>query len=583
MSDTPSNTPTSHIDHQQQPEEKYTGWYPIRHHRIYLAFWIASIVTNIGASMHDTGASWLMATLTPSPLLVALVQTVASLAVVLFIVPSGAFATVFERRKLLLFIQGWMLVTATVTGVLALLDIINPSLLLVLTFILGIGTAMNMPTAIVSAVEMTSRQEAQGVITLGSVAINIGRAVGPIVGGIIIATIGGPGAVFLINAVTFAVMMTVIYRWHREIPKTTLPTEHVIEAIRTGIKYVLYAPQAQSMFVRGSAFAIFGSVIAAILPVLVERELGLNSIAFGLLLGFLGIGAVIGGTLLLPRIRHRTSFEKIVTGSTVLLAATMLTLAFVRDFAFLSVAMTAGGVGWILVISSLHFSMFKSLPKWVGARGLSVYLLIFQGSTALGSIIWGSVGDAFGVHYAFLFAAIGILAALLTRLKFRLTADLEVEKAPSKHWPEPTIMTGEPNPEDGPVLVKIEYRIDSKNLFEFTSAVKELSRIRKRDGALYWGLYRDDQDPNLFIESFTVASWAEHMRQHERITVEDKEIQDRVNAFHIGDSPPKASHFIAEPLPKLYQKKIERGTIKDNITYQKEAKEESKGNEGKRK
>jgi MFS family permease len=545
MTDHLQREPSPH----KQPEESKSGWAPIINHKIFLAFWIASIVSNLGSSIQDISASWLMTIQTQNPFFVSLIPAVASIAVILFIIPAGAFTDIFERRRLLLFIQGWMIITAVIMSIITLAGLMNPTLLLILTFILGIGTALNMPLAIVIAIEMTSQQEKQATITLGSVSINIGRAAGPIIGGIIIATAGGPGAAFLINALTFVLMFFVIYRWKRTIPKRTLPSEHVIEAIRGGVRYVIHSPQAQSMFVRASSFAIFGSVIAAVLPVLVEEELGLNSVSLGLLLGFLGIGAIFGGTIVLPAIRNKTSYQRIVIGSTILLAIVMILLAFVRDFTILSVAMGVGGIGWILIISSMHFSMSITSPKWVGPRGLSFYLLVFQGATAIGSIIWGSIADRFGIPYAFLFAAIGILLGLLTGLKYKLTADLDVEKEPSKHWPSPHVVF-EPAPEDGPVLVKIEYNIDPSNIKEFTYAMKELSNIRKRDGALRWGLYKDDSNPNLLIETFYAESWAEHMRQHERMTIEDKKIQDKVNSFNIGSDPPAASHLIAEPLPK---------------------------------
>jgi len=532
-------------------EESKSGWSPVRNHKIFLAFWLASIVTNLGSSMHDVSSSWFMTTQTQSPLLVSLIPAMSSLAIVIFILLGGAFSDIFDRRRLLLFIQSWMMITAATMGVITIMGIMTPLLLLIFTFILGVGIALNMPLAIVTSIEMTSKEEKQATVTLGSISINIGRAAGPIIGGVIIASLGGvigSGAVFLLNALTFVFMFYVVYNWKRKTPKETLPPEHVFEAVRSGVMYVIHSRQAHAMFIRASSFIIFGSVITAVLPVLVREDLGLGSTSFGILLGLLGVGALIGGLLVLPKLRNKLSYEKIVIGSTILLATVMVILGFVRDFTILSLAITFGGVGWILIISSLHFSMSITTPKWVGPRGLAFYLLIFQSATVIGSIIWGLVATEIGIPYAFLFAAIGMVIVLLTGLKYKLSADLELENEPSHHWPSPNVVF-EPSPEDGPVLVKVEYNIDPTQLKDFTFAMKKLSNIRKRDGALHWGLYKDDNKPNLLIETFYVSSWAEHLRQHERITKEDKKIQDNVDSFNISNTSPLVSHLIAERLP----------------------------------
>ena len=530
-------------------KEIESGWSPIKNHRVFLVFWLTSIVSSLGLSMHDASASWLMTIQTQSPFLVSLIPAVSSLSIAIFILVGGALSDIFNRKLLFLVVQSWMMIVSGVMGIVTLMDTMTPSLLLIFTFTLGIGLALNMPLVIIISIEMTSLQERQATLTLSSITVNIGRAAGPMLGGIIIASFGGPGVVFLINALTFALMFYVVYKWKRTNTKSDLPPEHVIEAIRTGIRYVIHSRQSQSMFVRASSFIIFGSVIFAILPVLVREDLGLGSVSFGILLGLLGVGAIIGGTIILPLIRRKISYESIVIGSTILLASVLVILGFVRDFNILSIAMLLGGIGWILIISTLHFSMSISVPKWVGPRGLAFYLLLFQTSTTIGSIVWGLVTSYLGIHYAFLLAAIGMIMGLITGLKYKLTADLDIENEPSKHWPSPQVIL-EPSRESLHVLIEIEYNINPPNLQEFITAIKELSVIRKRDGALRWGLYRDIGDPSVFIETFFVNSWIEHLRQHERITIEDKKIQDKVNSFNKEGNPPMVSHLIAVDLSK---------------------------------
>ena len=543
------------LEKQEEKQKDKSLWTPLLNHQIFLLFWIGLIITNIGNSMQVIGSSWLMTTLTHSPFLIAMIQASTSLAVVLFTVPTGALSDIFDRRKFLLFIRSWMLIVALILSILTIYNIITPSILLVLTFVLGIGIAMNMPMSLIAASEMVFRTEVHKTITLVSVAANIGIAMGPIIGGLVLIN-ANPGYLFLLNALTVVVMIVIIYRWRRmrtvSSPKTELPPEHVIDAIKSGLHYVYNSPQAQSMFVRVIAFAFFGSIIPALLPVLASQQtITLGVLGYGLLLSSFGAGSIIGGITLYPILRRLKHFEQIVTFSIILLAVVMLVLSFVNNLAVLSIAMMTAGSGWIFIISSLHYSMFKSVPKWVGARGLSIYLLIYQGSIALGSAIWGLVAQYYGVQYAFLSAAIGTIFSLLVVIKYKLTADLkDINKTPSRHWPEP-MMVIEPNLQDGPVLVKLEYRIHPKTLDDFVLAIRELRRMRLRDGAINWGLYRDDSDPNLYYEIFTVGSWAEHMHQHhERLTVEDRKIEDRVNSFIVGNTLPFVSHLIAVPLTK---------------------------------
>lgn len=543
------------LEKQEEEQKDKSLWTPLLNHQIFLLFWIGLIITNIGNSMQVIGSSWLMTTLTHSPFLIAMIQTSTSLAVVLFTVPTGALSDIFDRRKFLLFIRSWMLIVALILSILTIYNIITPSILLVLTFVLGIGIAMNMPMSLIAASEMVFRTEVHKTITLVSVAANIGIAMGPLIGGLVLIN-ANPGYLFLLNALTVVVMIVIIYRWRRmrtvSSPKTELPPEHVIDAIKSGLHYVYNSPQAQSMFVRVIAFAFFGSIIPALLPVLASQQtITLGVLGYGLLLSSFGAGSIIGGITLYPILRRLKHFEQIVTLSIILLAVVMLVLSFVNNLAVLSIAMITAGSGWIFIISSLHYSMFKSVPKWVGARGLSIYLLIYQASIALGSAIWGLVAQYYGVQYAFLSAAIGTIFSLLVVIKYKLTADLkDINKTPSRHWPEP-MMVIEPNLQDGPVLVKLEYRIHPKTLHDFVLAIIELRRMRLRDGAINWGLYRDDSDPNLYYEIFTVGSWAEHMHQHhERLTVEDRKIEDRVNSFIVGNTLPFVSHLIAVPLTK---------------------------------
>ena len=554
-------------------KKKISGFSPLSH-PIYKALWFATMGSNIGNAMHEVGALWLMTNLTQSPLMVALIQTSTALSMVLLSLFAGGLAVVVDRRKLLLITQGYMFIVALTLAFLTIGELITPTTLLLLTFMLGSGAAISIPSSISITLEMVSKPEIPATITLGGVSLNMGRAVGPAIFGFIIASLANPGFVFILNALSFIGLIIVLSRWHPSQEKRNMPAEHIVGAMKAGVRYLIHAPAVQSVIVRATSFTISGAALFALLPSLMRYELGFDSLEFGFMLGSLGTGAIIGGTLILPHLREKISAEWHFFGAIILFAAVMILLASSNDFIFLLGVMFTGGIAWIIVVATLNVSMHKANPKWVGARSLATHTTIFQGGLAAGSVIWGSVAANIDERTALIIAAIGLGLGLLTGLKFKLIGDIQsksIKESASMYWSSP-IMFFEPSLEAGPVLVKIEYKIDNegqqqqnnKNILlnDFLIALKDLSKIRKRDGAIQWGVYRDGTDPHIFIENFVVESWAEHLRQHERLTAADIEILDKVRSFHIGDKPPVVTHYIAEPFPTSSKYNIGKGIDK---------------------
>jgi MFS family permease len=518
-----------------------SAWAPLRV-PLFRALWIAAFASNVGTWMQNVAAAWLMTSLTSSATLVALVQTASSLPIVLAGLPSGAIGDVVDRRKLLLVSQGWMLAVAGALGVLTLLGATTPWVLLVLTFALGLGAVMMAPTWQAIQPELVPHEEFSQAISLGAVQFNLARAVGPALGGLVVAT-AGPGAVFLVNAASFLAVAIPIYRWHRPTDESVLPPEHITAAIWSGVRYVRNAPGIRTVLVRASVFMFFSSALWALLPLLAREQLGLGSGGYGLLLGCVGVGSVAGATVL-PSLRRKFSQDTAVALATILLAVAIGTLAYVHNVGLAGVAMVAGGVEWIVVLSSLNVSVQTFSPTWVRARTLSVYQLIFQGGTAIGSAFFGFVADWVGTPGALGLAALGLLLGLTTALRWRLETGEHLDLTPSAHWPEPAVAI-EPDPEEGPVLVTIEYRIDPGRGQEFIRVMDRLGRSRRRSGATRWGVFHDAADPARYLETFIVDSWVEHLRQHERVSVAEKELQERVHSFLVSDAPPVISHFIA--------------------------------------
>jgi MFS family permease len=516
-------------------------WSPLRN-PIFRALWVATVVSNIGTWMHNVGAAWLMTSLAPSPTMVALVQAATSLPVFLVGLPAGALADMVDRRRFLLVTQDWMLVAAAVLGALTLADLVTPWGLLVLTFALGLGAAMNAPAWQAIVPELVPRSELHTAIALNSIAFNIARVIGPALGGLVIAGLGS-GAVFLLNAISFLGVMIVLYRWQRFPQESHVPAEHITGAIRAGLRYVRHAPALRIVLVRSCVFILCGSALWALLPLVARGELGLDATGYGVLLGSLGAGA-IAGAIVLARIRQRLASDPLVAVATVLFAAATLLLASTRNVALLCGVMAMAGMAWMALMSTLNAAAQTTVPAWVRARAMAVYLLLFQGGMAVGSTLWGAVASHVGIPLALFYAALGLIVGLAVMVRYRLTTDDEVDLTPSMHWHDPPVAS-ELRLEDGPVLVTVEYHIDPQRMPEFVQAMQALRLVRRRDGAIRWGLFSDTANPSRCVETFVVESWAEHLRQHERFTMTDRIAEEQVRAFHIGEEPPKVSHLLS--------------------------------------
>jgi MFS family permease len=510
---------------------------------VFRALWIATIASNVGTWMQDVGESWLMVSLTKSPILVALVETAGSLPVVLLALPAGAFADLIDRRKLLLVTQIWMLVAAAVMGALTLVGVMTPSLLLLLTFMLGLGSAMNSPAWQAIVPELVPRRELSQAMVLSSVAFNVSRAVGPAVGGLIVAA-ASPGAVFLLNAASFLGVIVVIYRWDRVGEKRSTPPEHIWGAMRAGIRYVRHAPDVQAVLLRTAVFIFCASALWAMLPLQSRFDLGLGSLGYGILLGSLGTGALLGAAVL-SRARAVMSNDLLVVGGSALFAVSTFVLAHSRVVSVTAGAMLLGGIAWVACMSSFNTAAQAVAPAWARGRVLALFTLVLLGGLAGGSAVWGVVASRLNIKDALDIAAAGLLIGLAARFRYRLVVGEELSLEPWVHWPEP-ISVVEPEPDRGPVLVVLEYRIDPNRSREFRHAMREMRRIRRRDGAFRWGLYSDPANPGRFMETFLVESWGEHLRQHTRITEGDRKIEERVLSFHLDQGPPSTTHLISE-------------------------------------
>jgi len=389
--------------------------------------WIASLASNVGTWMHTVGASWLMTTLAASPLLVALVQTATTLPVFLLGLPAGVMADLVDRRKLLIFTQSWMLGVAAVLGVLVMLGGIGPWALLGLTFALGIGSAMNGPAWAAAIPELVPREELPAAVALNSVGFNIARAVGPALGGIVMAA-AGAGAVFMANAVSFLGVIMVLWSWKERPPAVREPGTRFREAMREGLIYVRGARSFHAILVRAGMFALAASALWAMLPVVASHQMKSTSLGYGILLGCLGAGSVIGAAVLAP-LRSRYSVDWIVAVGVVLFAMATAGLALLNTLALAAPAMLLGGMAWVTAMSSFNVCAQTAPPQSMRARALAFYLLVFQGSMAVGSGVWGEIARHFGVRASLNIAVAAMVAGLAVGWRMTLSPGATIAPA----------------------------------------------------------------------------------------------------------------------------------------------------------
>jgi MFS family permease/quinol monooxygenase YgiN len=519
-------------------------WRPLRT-PIFRQLLIADVVSDVGTFMQGVGAAWLMVSIGASPLFVALTQTAATLPFFLFALPAGAVGDIVDRRLLILYTEAWMLAVAIALAAAAIGGVMTPSLLLALTFALSVGDAVESPTWRAVLPELVPKEDLPAASALNGIEFNIARAVGPALAGALIAA-AGVGAAFLVNVVSFLGVIIVVARWKRPSRARTAPAETLPGATVAAIRYVRNVPATRGVMLRSGVVMFFASAPFALLPAIAHRVSG-SAIGYGALLGCFGAGAV-GGALVMQWARARASNEAIVSTAIVILGCTIVALAGVHNLPGLMAVMLVSGGAWIGFISLANALVQTMAPDWVRARVLAIFMLITQGGLAAGSATWGLLASRASIDTALVWAGLGTIATTALGLWMRLP-DGAADVSPWNHWRMPAIVQeGGPWLEQGPVLVTAEYRVDPEQADAFLRAMRNYERVRRRDGASRWDLYRDLEQPNVYLETFIVVSWAEHLRQHERLTRGDSALEQLITAHSHGE--PQVRHFIhAESSP----------------------------------
>jgi MFS family permease len=473
-------------------------------------------------------------------LAVALVQTAATLPVFLLVVPSGALGDIVDRRYLLITGQFMMVLAAGALAVLTAAGAVTPAVLLACTAALGVGQGLSAPTFQAVQPELVEPVEIPAAALLNGVNANVGRAVGPALGGLLIA-LAGPEAAFALNAVSFLGVLAVLAAWRREVPRSPLGSEGMLAAVRAGGRFVRSAPWFAAVLARAALFMLFASALWALLPVVARARLGLGAGGYGLLLGGVGLGAVLGAVVV-PAVRARAGPAVVVGGGTLVYAGCALVTALVRSAPVVAVALVVTGLAWVAVLSTLNAAAQVVLPAWPRARALAYYQLVFMGGQALGGALWGTVAELWSTAAALSVAAVGLAVLEPVALRWLRLRSTPPDVRTLQHMPEPPKVEKTPA---GLVLVTAEWRVPPESAVAFVEAMRPVGQARRRTGARLWGLFRDIEDPESFLEVFTVADWTEHLRQHiERGTAMDRDAEERARSLVVPGTEPRVRHLV---------------------------------------
>lgn len=507
---------------------------------VFAVIWTATVLGNTGSFMRDVASSWLVTDLSASPAAVSLIQAAGTLPVFLFAIPAGVLSDILDRRRFLIVVQVLLAAVSATLMALSYGQLLTVNLLVVLTFVGGVGAAMVGPTWQAIVPELVPRKDIKSAVALNSLGVNVARSIGPAAGGVLLAAFGA-AVTYGADVLSYVFVIASLMWWPRAKATNDELSEDFFGAFRAGLRYTRASPELHIVLFRAAVFFAFSSSIWALLPLVARNLLGGDAGFYGVLLGAVGAGA-IGGALVLPQLRARLDSDSLLLLSAVVTALVMAVLSFAPPKWIALPILLLLGAAWIAALTTFSGAAQAVLPNWVRGRGLAVYLMVFNGAMAAGSLGWGAVAEALSVSMTLLVSGCGLIVVAFVLHRVKLPSG-EADLAPSNHWPEP--LTSEPVEHDrGPVLILIEYRIARENRVAFFACLRRLSDARRRDGAYGWGITEDAADPEKIVEWFMVESWAEHLRQHHRVSKADADVQRETIQFHMGPDAPVVRHFL---------------------------------------
>ena len=509
--------------------------------RAYRWLWLGMLFSWIGTWMQTVGAQWLLVDAPNAAVLVSLVQVATTLPLMLLALPGGVLADSFDRRRLLIIVQAYLFVLGILLTVLTAAGLMPPALLLAFTFALGVGAAVQLPTWQAMLPALVPRSQLRAATRLDLVSVNGARSIGPAVAGLVIAYLGGVPVVFALYAACAVVFAVALFFWRGPEVDSESRRERFVPALRSGGRYVWHEPVVRRILLRVILFVAPAMALWTLLPLIASQRLGLGAAAYGALFGAFGVGAIMGAALL-GRVRDRLSTNGLLTAAGVVYAAASALIVLIPSLAAALIILVLAGLAWMAVASTFAAELQLFLPAWVRARGFAIYMVTFTGSMTLGALVWGLVAEAVGLRSTFLLSAVLLLGGAVAGVFVRLSETGHLDHEPAIYWPEARLAF-DPELDTGPVLVTVEFIVTPEREVAFLAAMNHLRQSRRRTGATRWELYRDGDRPDRFVETFSVPSWEEHLRQHGgRLTAADREVEETALGF--SDPPARAQHLL---------------------------------------
>lgn len=511
-------------------------------HRVFLVLWLATLCSNIGTWMQNAAAGWLMTELNPSPLMVSLVQAATVFPLFLFALPAGSLADILDKRKILIFAQVALTILMVILSILVHFQTITANWLLIFTALSGTGAAIIYPSWQAIIPELIDRKELTKAITLNGISMNVSRAIGPALTGLVIAYIGMSSPFWLNAASNIGIIIALI--WWQPIAKrySKHPAEKFFSSMKLGIRHARANIRLRATIVRNGSFLIFASCYWALMPLVANDQIHRGPAFYGFLLGMVGLGAIMGAFILDP-LRAKFNADQLVSLGTIGTAIALFLFGAARHPLVGLMASFIAGLSWIIVLPTLASLAQLALPDWIRGRGMAIYTTTLFGAMGIGSILWGQIGNYVGISYTHYIAGLTILLTLFLTKHWQLHRESDMDITPSDHWEDPLIAVPIQN-DEGPVLVTISYPVLAQYRDIFLKDMELIRRQRIRTGAYFWETFENVEKPNVFIEIFLVESWLEHLRQHERTIKHDLIVRNRINTY-LEDSSVAISHYVA--------------------------------------
>ena len=505
--------------------------------------WFASVLSGICVAAHECAAVWAMYKLNSSPLLLSLISAVASLPFFLFTLPAGALADIVDRRKLLWVMNLWLAVAAASLAGLGALGLLNPYLVLLCVFLLGVGFAFTAPTWPAILPEVVSKEELSSATALGGMQLNIAAVVGPTLGGLLLPLIGAKW-IFCLNSACFLIVALAIIRWRPAVATVKLPLENFLESFLTAIRYVQHSPGVQIVLIRNVLLAFFIALIPALIPVVGLKEVSLNALGCGLMFSAIGIGSVVAAILLLGWTQSRLSPNMLTVSANLVLGLVFVLMAFVRDKTLFIFVAGLAGLAWTLCASELWVAGQRAMPDWARARMNAAFLIATQGAMVVGGITWGILTTIYGPNKTLIGGAILLFVSLIAAipLSVNFTKNLDLSMVPVTGFSHKILFI--PKAEDGPVVIHYDVEVNHLRSEEFLEAMKAVRMVYLRNGAFSWRLHEDLGRADTYRIEIMVPSWNQYLLQITRLTKAEKTILERARKFHVGENSPTEQMFL---------------------------------------